>query len=124
MAISVSRIALSGSTNGKGIKVVSNSSPGFLIHTATSSSTPGAGGIWDEVWMWVYNSYVQDEQITIQFGGATSPDQSIIQTMIRAQGVVLVVPGLLLQNGATVKAYSNDSSVCVVTGFVNRITNP
>jgi len=42
---------LSGSTQGKGIKVVATASTGTTIHTTGTSSTTV-----DEVWLYAYNS--------------------------------------------------------------------
>lgn len=114
---------LSSSVDGAAIKVVATSTPGTAVHTATSSATPGAGGTWDEIWIWCYNSHSAAVVLTIEFGGATAPDQNIKLTIPLQSGVLLVVPGLILQNSATVKAFAGTTNVLTVMGFVNRITN-
>lgn len=111
---------LSGSTNGRGIKVAATSSPGTTIHqTGTSSS------VLDEVWLYAYNSSSSGVLLTVQWGGTTSPDDEIKVTVPAQAGVALVVPGLIVNGtGAaalTVAAFAGTTNVIVVTGFVNRI---
>lgn len=112
---------LSGSTQGKGIKVVATASTGTTIHaTGTSSSTI------DEVWLYAYNSHTADVVLTIQQGGTTSPDNDIKVTIPTQSGLVLVVPGLVLTGtGAaanTVAAYAATANVITISGYVNRIS--
>lgn len=117
------KMNLSGSTDGKAVKITVTSGTGTTIHTATSSSTVGSGGTWDEIWIWAYNSDTVARTLTIQFGGLTAPDQNIVQTIPPGSGVVLVVPGLILQNSQVVTAFAAAANVITVMGFVNRVTN-
>lgn len=115
------KVLLSGSTQGKGIKVVATASTGTTIHaTGTSSSTI------DEVWLYAYNSDSAARLLTIQFGGTTSPDNDIKLSIPALSGLTLVVPGLTLTGtgtGAnTVYAYADAANVVVVSGYVNRIS--
>ncbi len=118
---------LSGSTNGKPINVTASSSPGTTIHTATSNSTPGAGGIWDEIWVWIsFDTLIGIPLFAVsEFGGATSPDNVFrIQPMYQS-GTQLIIPGLILQNSKVLKIWqtaTTSGNLCV-SGFVNRITN-
>lgn len=116
-------MGLSGSTDGKAIKITVTSGTGNTIHTATSSTTPGAGGVWDEIWLWAYNSDTVARTLTIQFGGLTAPDFNIVQTIPPGSGAVLVVPGLILQHSLVVTAFAAAANVVTVMGFVNEITN-
>lgn len=114
------KVKLSGSTEGKGIKVVQTASTGTTIHaTGTSSSTI------DEVWLFAYNGHTADVALTVQFGGTTSPDNDIVVTIPTKAGLTLVVPGLMLTGtGAaanTVYAYAGTANVITISGFVNRI---
>lgn len=113
----------SSSTDGKAIKIVVTSGTGTAIHTATNNTTPGAGGVWDEIWLWAYNSSASAVVLTIQFGGLTAPDQNIVQTIAPGAGAVLVIPGLILQNSCQVTAFAGSANVVTVMGFVNQITN-
>lgn len=111
---------LSDSTDGKGIKVVQTSTAGTAIHTAVAGTTAGT---YDEIWLWAYNSHSADVLLTIEFGGATAPDQNVKQTIPFQKGYFLVVPGFILQNGATVKAFAGTGNVITITGFVNTLTD-
>lgn len=121
MANAVARIPFSGSTQGQGIKVVATGTPGTTIHTTGTSAT-----VIDEVWLYAFNSDTLDRVLTIEFGGATAPDQNIVVTVPTKGGLILVVPGLiLLGSGAaslTVKAFAASANVVTVSGYVNRIT--
>lgn len=116
MATFAKRI-LSGSTNGRMVKVVATSTAGTLIHTAVA----GASDI-DEIWLWAVNSDTTDRKLTVEFGGVSSPDD-LLEVTIRAEaGLVLITPGLTLQNGLVVRAFAAAANVVMVGGFVNRIT--
>lgn len=116
-----SKQLLSGSTNGRPVKVVATASSGTLIHaTGTSSS------IIDEVWLYAYNSDTAARTLTIQFGGTTAVDDDIRVTIPSQSGLTLVVPGLILTGtGAAannVRAYASVTNVVTVSGYVNRIS--
>lgn len=112
---------LSGSTQGRAIKVAATASAGTLIHaTGTSSS------VIDEVWLYAYNSSTGPITLTIQYGGTTSVDDDIRLDIPPTSGLTLVVPGLILTGtGAAannVRAYAGTTNVVTVTGYVNRIS--
>lgn len=111
---------LSGSTDGKGIKITTTATAGDTIHTAVAGTTAGT---FDEIWLWAYNGHTADVSLTIEFGGATVPDQNIVQTIPFKSGAVMVVPGFILQNGMVVKAFASIANVVSITGFVNSITD-
>jgi hypothetical protein len=115
------RVVLSGGSDGKAVKVVATATAGTTIHTAHSTSI-------DEVWLWAYNSHTADVLLTIEFGGATAPDNNIVVTIPKsnanpAPGLVAVVPGLCLTNSLTVKAFAATANVITLSGYVNRIAN-
>lgn len=112
-----SKIALSGSTNGKQIKVAATATPGTTIHTAVTGTTN-----FDEIWLWAVNSDTTNRKLIIEFGGTTSPDDLIEVTIPAESGLVLVVPGLILQNDLVVKAFAASANLVMVSGYVNRIT--
>lgn len=119
MATAVKR-KLSGSTDGKGIKVVATSTLGTTIHTAVAGTTAGT---FDEIWLYVYNSHSATVALTIEFGGATDPDNHIVLTVPNDSGLVLVVPGLILQNSLVVTAFAASANVIAISGWVNSITD-
>lgn len=121
MANAVSRIPFSASTQGKPIKIAATATVGTLIHTTGISDT-----VFDEIWLYLFNSHTADVVVTIEFGGATAPDQNIILTVPFKSGLVLAVPGLtLLGDGAaalTVKIFAATTNVVTALGYVNRVT--
>ena len=121
MANATAMIPFSGSTQGQGVKGVATSTAGTLIHTTGTSAT-----IIDRLSIWAYNGHSADVALTIEFGGATVPDQNIVQTITTKTGLTLVVDGLiLLGNGSaalTVKGFAATGNVIVLSGYVMRVT--
>lgn len=111
-----SKQLLSGSTNGKHIKVVQTATAGTLIHT----SIAGTSSL-DEVWLYAINTSASDVVLTIEWGEVTSPDGKIIVTVPFQAGYKQIVPGLLLQNGLVIRAFAASANVININGFVNRI---
>lgn len=115
------RQLLSGSTNGKPIKIAATSiGSATPIHTALT----GTSGF-DEVYIWFNNSDASaDHQITVAWGGVTDPDHVIQRTIsLSKSGVgVLLVPGYVLQNALICSAFADTTNVINATGYVNRIT--
>jgi hypothetical protein len=112
---------LSGSTQGKPIKVAATATTGTTIHaTGTSSANI------DEVWLYAYNSSTGPVALTVEFGGTTAPDQNIKIDVPATSGLTLVVPGLVLTGtGAAannVTAFAGTANVVTVSGYVNRIS--
>lgn len=109
-----SKLKLSGSTNGRGIKVVQTATLGTTIHTAHATAL-------DEIWLWAVNSDSTDRKLTIEFGGATAPDDLIEVTIPAESGLVQVVPGIHLTGSVVVTAFAATANVVMIHGFVNRI---
>jgi hypothetical protein len=112
-----SKQLLSGSTNGKAIKVAATATAGTTIHTAVSGTAS-----FDEVWLYAHNSSAATVKLTLEWGEATAPDGNIeINIGAEGTGLVLVAPGLLLQNSLVIKAFAGTANVVTLTGYVNRI---
>lgn len=110
---------LSGSTDGRAIKVVATASSGTTIHTG-----PTATGTIDEVWLYAMNTDTTARKLTIQWGGTTSPDDEIELVVPAESGLTLVAPGLLIRGNATalvVRAFAATTNVITIHGYVNRI---
>jgi len=110
---------LSGSTDGRAIKVVATASSGTTIHTGSSTATT-----LDEIWLYAVNTSGSAVKLTIQWGGTTSPDDDIELTVQPEAGLVTVAPGLLIKGNATalvVRAFAATANVITIHGFVNRI---
>lgn len=110
-----SKLKLSGSTDGKGIKVVQTATAGTTIHTAHATDL-------DEIWIYAVNSSTSDVKLTLEWGEATAPDGNIEVTIPAENGLVLVAPGLLLTNSLVVKAFAGTANVIIIHGYVHRIT--
>ncbi len=110
-----SKLKLSGSTDGRIIKVVQTATAGTTVHTAHATAL-------DEIWLWAVNSDTTDRKLTIEYGGVASPDDLIEQTIPAEGGLVLVLPGLLLTNSLVVRAFAATANVVMVGGYVNRVT--
>lgn len=108
---------LSGSVDGKGVKVGANSSPGTLIHRALSSV---AANEWDEIFIQAVNTSDSDVKLTVEWGGTNSPGDHIEVTIPAESGFTEVIPGHVLQNGALVRAFAATADVIVLHGYVNR----
>lgn len=112
-----SKQLLSGSTNGKAIKVAATATPGTTIHTAVS----GTSSI-DEVWLYAHNTSAGAVKLTIEWGEATAPDGNIeINIGAEGTGMILIAPGIPLQNGLVIKAFAATANVINIFGYVNRI---
>ena len=116
MPTSVSRIPLSGSTHGRGIKIAATASAGTTVHTATSSTTDC-----DVVTLYAYNSSASAVNLTIQWGGTTSVDDDIKLSIPATSGLTLVAPDLVLRNSLVLAAYAGTTNVITIHGFVNRV---
>jgi len=112
-----SKQILSGSTNGKAIKVAATGTPGTTIHTAVSGSTNI-----DEIWLYAVNSSASSVKLTLEWGETDAPDGNIEVSIAAESGLVLVAAGLLLQNSLVVRAFAATTNVILLHGFVNRIT--
>jgi len=118
MATAVKR-KLSGSTDGMGIKITQTATAGDLIHTAVAGTTDGT---YDEIWLWAQNNHTADVELTIEFGSADT-ENNIKVTIPCKDGLYAIVPGLILQNSKTVKAFAGSANVITVHGYVNSITD-
>jgi hypothetical protein len=116
---SIAKNKLSGSTDGKQIKVVATGTPGTLIHTARAIT--GVNN-WDEIWIWASNSDTTPRKLTIEWGGVASPDDLLEVTIPAESGDVLIIAGKILQNGLLVRAFFSQANVVNLSGFVNEIT--
>jgi hypothetical protein len=112
-----SKIPLSASTNGRGVQVSATATAGTLIHTAVSGTTN-----FDEVWLYAENSSVNTVALTVEFGGTSSATDTIEISIPGKSGLVLVCPGLFLNNALAVRAFAGTTNVLSIFGYVNRVT--
>ena len=112
-----SKTKLSGSTSGKAIKVAATSTPGDNIHTAVAGATN-----LDEVWVWAVNTSTTAVKLTIEYGTTTAADGNIEVTVPGESGLMLVIPGLILNGGLSITAFAGTTAVILLFGYVNAIT--
>ena len=110
-----SKQLLSGSVDGKAIKVVQTATAGTTVHTAHATAL-------DEIWLYAVNSSASSVKLTIEYGEEAAPDGNIELTIAAESGLTLVIPGLLLRNSLVVKAFAATTNVVMIHGYVNRIT--
>jgi hypothetical protein len=110
-------VLLSGSTNGRQIKVAATATAGTLLHTATATA-----GAFDDVWLYAVNSDTVSRKLTIEFGGVTSPDDLIEVTIPPESGLFCVIPGVRISGGVVVRAFADAANVVMISGNVNRYT--
>lgn len=107
-------LPLSGSTNGRPIKVAETATPGTLIHTASATAQ-------DRVYLTVTNSTSAPVAITVEKGGVTSPDDLVVEAFeIPGGGFPWELPPMQLTGGLVIRAFAATTNVLLVDGFVNR----
>ncbi len=114
------KLILSGSTNGRAIKVAATATAGTTIHTGSTDTS-----VIDEVWLYAQNTDTVDRKLTIEWGGTSSPDDLIEIGVPAESGLTLVAPGLLIKGAGTalvVRAFAETADVVTIHGYVNRIS--
>ena len=125
----MSKVLLSGSTNGKAVQVTTTATDGTGdagLSTANVIHRPvtGTSDI-DEIWIYANNTSTSAVKLTLEWGTTTADEGNIEQTIPAESGLSLIVPGLCLQNGGAsleVRAFAGTADVILITGYVNRIT--
>jgi len=110
---------LSASVDGRGVVVAATATPGTLVHGALTSI---AHNEWDEVTLRAVNQSASAVKLTVEWGDTTSADQVEI-TIPAESGFVEVIPGHVLQNAKSVRAFAATANVIVLHGFINRYEN-
>lgn len=107
------REPLSGSTHGRGIKVVQTASSGTTIHTGQASTT-----LTDVVTLYACNTDTVTRRVTLEWGGTTSVDDNMIFD-VPAKATVCIVPDLIIRNSLVIRAFCETANVVSIFGFVN-----
>lgn len=114
-----SKSILSGSTDGKQIKVAATATAGTLIHTGSTTTAT-----LHEIWLYAVNTSASDVKLTVEWGGVASPDDHIEYTVKAENGLYLIAPGLIIKGNATalvVRAFAATANVICISGYVNVI---
>lgn len=115
----ISKLTLSGSTNGRGIKVTTVlpiDGTDTTIHTAVTGTTDT-----DLITLFAYNDDTLPRTLELGWGGTTSPDDIISLSILPQSGLTLVTADLPLRNSLVVVASASVANVIEVFGYVNRI---
>lgn len=107
-----SKVVLDAMTNGVGILVNDNATPGELIHTGSANT--------DEVWMWATNKHTGNVLLTIEWGSSTTAINPV--SVPFNSGAILVIPGWITTSTLTLRVFAATQDVVSVFGFVNRLT--
>jgi hypothetical protein len=110
---------LSASTDGRAVLVANTASAGTTIHTGSSNAA-----VVEEVWLYASNPTGTQRTLTVQWGGTTSPNDSITSFLPAQSGLTLISPGLILKGNATplvIRAFSDSSNQVTITGYINEI---
>ena len=121
MAQTFTKIPLSGSTDGRNIKVVATATAGTTIHTATSST--GSDSI-DEVYIWANSTSTSAISLTIQTTSSPGDEGESWNARVPSayNGPILVMPGFSFRNGVVITATASTANRVNLSGFVNRIS--
>jgi hypothetical protein len=113
------KFKLSGSTNGKLIKVTGTTSGAAVtVHTADPTLA-------DEIVLSAYNNDTVDRELTLEWGGVTADDQIKITIPPKA-GMIPVIPieqHMFLTGSVLLKAFADSADKIYLGGCVHRITN-
>ena len=105
--------------DGLGILVAATATAGTAIHTASATATTI-----DEIWLYAYNDHSSIVNLTLEFGGVTSPKDVIKSSVASQAGLVLLCAGLLIQGNASpkiIRAFAGTANKISIFGYVNRI---
>lgn len=116
MAATMSKLTLSATADGDGVRV-STASPidgsDTTIHTAVSGTTDK-----DLVTLYAYNKHTADVDLHLQWGDSTD---AIIVSIPYKQGLVLVAADLPICDGNVITASASTVDVVTLYGSVTRI---
>lgn len=107
------REPLSGSTHGRGIKVVATGSTGTTIHTGQASTT-----LTDVVTLVATNTDTVIRRLTLEWGGTTSVNDNLIFDL-PPKSSVPIVNDLIIRNSLVITAFADAANVVTIHGFVN-----
>lgn len=107
------REPLSGSTHGRGIKVVATGSTGTTIHTGQGSTT-----LTDVVTLYACNTDTVTRRLTLEWGGTTSVSDNMIFDLPPKSTVPIVVD-LIIRNSLVITAFCDTANIVSIFGFVN-----
>lgn len=110
-------IKLSGSTDGKPVKVVATATTGTTIHTAHATSV-------DYISLWACNNDADGEgrTLTLEWGTTTAADGNVIMPVPAKAGWVLVCERIPLTNSLVLTAFADEANDVLLNGHVIRVS--
>ena len=106
------RRTLTGSISGTGIKVNSTSS-GLEVHTHDATFNQS---LFDELYLWAYNSHSSSVTLTLQWGGTTDPD-NLIPIALQPGSYLQVVAGQHIGGNLAVNAIASVADKVIIYGY-------
>lgn len=114
--MAVTPLKLSGSTNGRGIKLAT-AAAGTAVHT---TATATGASKFDEIYIWAANVVSASKQVTVYVGATGLTGDKVIDTIPPKSGLYQLLPGMRLNGGVSVKAFAASPCAVTVFGLVNR----
>jgi len=115
----ISKLAFTGSNQGRPILVAASGATGTTIHTTLSSSTTV-----DEIWLYATNNDTVQRNLTIEYG-TTGAASEISVGIPSKSGLSIILAGCVLTGtgsaSSVVRAYGSVSNQISVVGYVNRL---
>ena len=106
------KIELSGSTSGKGVKVAKTATAGTTVHAAHPTSL-------DELYIWALNSGT-GTSITFEVGGVTDPD-NLVHVPLKPNSFQPVIEGGIAVTGSiSTAAFTEVANEVVLYGYAKR----
>lgn len=105
---------LSGSTNGKGVKVAATATAGTTVHTAASGTTTI-----DLVTLWAQNNNASgvSRTLTLEWGNV-STDNNVVVAVPAKVGFVLIADRMPIQNSLVIGAFADVANEVIVYGTI------
>lgn len=109
---------LSGSTDGKPVKITATATTGTTIHTATAN----ANDI-DLISLWAVNNDADGETrtLTLEWGTTTAADGNVVVPVPCKAGPVMICDRLPLMNGLLVTGFADEANDVLILGHVQRV---
>lgn len=111
--MAVTKNLLSGSTHGRGILVTGTTTgASVLVHTAVASLTD-----FDDIFVYASNISGAAVTLTLEYGAGTTAQFQRKYSIPANSGAFLCVPGWVLRNSETIKAFASSANVIILDGY-------
>ena len=116
----LSKIPLSGSTNGRGVLITgTTASDGPTLHTAATGSAAGDG---DDITIQGYNSATETVTVILAWGGTTLINDIFKSDLPAGYGGNVTPGSMFLRGGLTIKVGATVASKVTLFGSAIRAT--